>query len=309
MARRLAYALLAALMLVPLVANAQTLLLQNFGTLENDGEGPGDSILKWADRVVGEEDDVQLGTAYIDVTNRIVVRVTVQKLQDTTWLLHEVEGSFRDRRAAGLQSGATVEDSGSRRRFEQSLSFPEKTWRIVAWPTGSDEVVSVSLSLIGPNRWAEMPTQIVDAYLALHPSILAASVEDTPAHNATWIRDEMRRLLEYAQRDLGYAQVTTGQTTSPEDWRNQAQRSLQTFATMRGLFYGVGSGAAFERAAQAADQQNTKRDGVTVDPAKRQAWLQARLEEFQNWWAAHQNDPVQFPTATPTPVPPATPTP
>lgn len=293
-ARRLACALWAALTLMPLTAAAQRLALQDLGELQ---EGQGESTLRWAGRVETEGDQL-MGTDLADVPTRSVVRLTVQTLADPRWVLHELEGAFRDPRRAGFQKGTRIEDRGERRRIEQSLAFAEKTWRIVAWPTGRGRVVSLTFSLKGPDRWSEMPTQLVDTYLARYPSTLPTSVEDTPEHHVAWIRDEMSRLPEYAQRDLGHARGM-GQDPSPADWRDHARDLLQSFAAMQSTFYGAGGGGeAFASAAEASDRRSVEGDG-SLDEAKQQAWLQARLEESKGWWAAHRNDPVRLPAAPP----------
>lgn len=304
--RRLRRLVISFSLAIPVVVWAQSLLLlQDFGSLHNLGEEPGETIIPGSSRVAGEDDEL-MSTTYIDAANQILVVANVQTVTDPTWLLHELEGAFRSPDASGLDAGVTVVDSGSRRRLDGSLDLRNTTARQVAWLSGSNRIVSVRFELKGANRGNDVPTQIVDAYLALHPSSLPSSVDDSQAHQATWIRDEMRRLLEYTQRNLGYAEVDA---ESPEFWRREARRLLGRFAAYRERFYHVGSADEFERSADAAELRNLKPDRSAIDAVKQQAWLQAKLLEFQNWWAAHQNDPVQFPTATPTPVPPATPTP
>lgn len=304
MRKLLTYLLLFATLASPLRALAQEVLVQDFGALHNLGEEPGESLIAGASRAAGADDDV-IGVSYIDSTNHILAVVAVQIVTDPNWLVHELEGAFRSPSGAGFESGVSIADSGSRRRFDAVQAIGGDTTRIVAWTAGTSRIVSIKFDLRGPNRWNEVPLAIVDSYLALHPSSLPAVIDDSQSHHQTWIRDEMRRLLEYSQRDLSQATVTS-QLTPPATWRDDARRLLRRFADYRGRFYGVGSGEAFDNSANAADRQNAKPDG-SVDPVKQQAWLQARLEEFQNWWAAHQNDPVQFPAPTPTPV--ATPTP
>jgi non-homologous end joining protein Ku len=154
----------------------------------------------------------------------------------------------------------------------------------------------------------------VDAYLNVYPSSLPDTIADTVEHYTQWVRDETRRILEYAARDLGFARIVLTDTTravSREFWRDQVIHWLTDFADLRQRFYGFGDAAALKQELMQAQLNDIDPKTQKLDLEKYLDRLEAKLTEFQGWWAAHQNDPVQLPTpeAAPATSPSPAPTP
>lgn len=302
-------------LLWPIDVPGQDLILHDFGPLKNDGARIGGEYTLPGSRHPGGPGDHRVSTSYFDRTNQVLVNVTIETFSLSVWLLHEFEaqgriGPTKDRFGGNVVGGA------GQRRFEETLEsdLHPVTHRDVAWLTGDSSIVQIEFDLRGTGRTAEIPTDIVDAYLALYPSSLPDSITDTPEHHTQWVRDEFRRILEYASRDLGLAHTGTAPT-----FRNQQLNAvhdwLQDFARYREAFYATGSGEQFRYDLMIAQQNNLKADGFTVDFDKQLAWAEQRLNECKTWWAAHESDPVQLPTpgaapkATYTMRVPRTPTP
>jgi hypothetical protein len=157
----------------------------------------------------------------------------------------------------------------------------------------------------------EIPEEVVEAYLALYPSALGESLLDAPEHCKAWVPEEMRRLLEYAPRDLGFARTiaATPQPYRRDLFRDRVVRWLTEFAELRERFYGAGSANELKEELLRAQLIDINPDTQELDVNKYLDRLEAKLTEFQGWWAAHQNDPVQLPTPLATAAPPPAETP
>ena len=278
-------------------AAADDLILRDFGGLKNLESGHGDPMLLWAERVFGPGDAYPVQTTYVDSARHIVVRANVHGFGDHTWLLHEFIGSFAARNRVGFDDEVALYGAGTTRRFEIHFTFPEKTTRLVSWPSG-DKLVQIVFSLEASGRESDIPTEVLDAYLALYPSSLPASVEDTPAFHRQWVRDEMPRLLEYAARDLAFAREATAKGSQPgdsafrvppEQWRKGAVRQLERFAQLRAIAYGGGSAAELETGFQRAELAAATPQ-LSVDEAKMLPFVEQQRRELAGWWQSHRND-------------------
>jgi hypothetical protein len=268
------------------------MVLQDFGTLRNDGRiFPTDSRLEAVGHPVTDQDR-HVRTSYIDAENRVVVEAVVSQYGDPTWLAHEFEGQYRT--APGFSENLTIVGGSGSRRFVLLYSSTLNSGGVVGWLSAQATIVEIEFTYRRNGQAAEVPDEVVDAYLALYPSSLPDSVADTPEHHTEWIRNEMQRILEYAKRDH-----TAGRLGEVERW-------LKRFAEFRQRFYGTGSAKQFEfdRIANALGGEGTEEIGIAAE-AERLAWLGERLAEFEVWWTVHQNDPVLLPTpgATPPPEP------
>lgn len=270
---------------------AEELLLQDFGTLKNLGSVGGEHVMPGTGRVAGSNDRMA-GTAYVDRTNHVVVNVTVQTFTDSTWVLHEIEGQYRSKTGERINPNVSLVDGAGRRRFQLMVPTDLDPGGYVTWMAGDSTVVQVEFSFIGRGRTATIPQEIVDAYLQLYPSSLPDSIADTPAHHTQWVRDEMRRLLQYAGRDLGFA-AAAQDASQRFAWLSSTKERLQQFATFQEAFYAAGSGVQFR---YDVEHDNVTADGTSRDDAKLQKWLEQRQQDLSAWWSAHQTAPVLLPT-------------
>jgi hypothetical protein len=284
------------------------LLQHDIGPFRWTGPGGGTPILAGSGRLPSLEDR-SAGTSYRDRERRISVRVTVSRYAEPTWVLHEflsglMERSLRRTVAASDQ----VVGEGDRRRLEYAQADPVGAGGVIAWPSGETTLVQIRFDISGAGREVDLPTQIIDAYLDLYPSSLSDSLAQTE-NCVEWIRDEMRRVLEYAPRDLQFAQGDSPPVLSPEFHREQVIRWLTEFAELRERFYGAGSANELKEELLRAQLIDINPDTQELDVNKYLDRLEAKLTEFQRWWAAHQNDPVQLPTPLATAAPPPAETP
>lgn len=294
----------------PEPAAGQEVLLRDFSTLKNLGPRRVQPFITGATGRVHDPKDTKVGTAYADDDGQIYVDVVVQRFGDSTWLMHELEKQFRARTGAEFSDEVTIVETGARRRFEINspgtaalqMGLAPNSRRTVAWLAADNTVVALSFVAMGAGRTNELPAELLDGYLDVYPSTLPGSVADTQVHHESWIRDEMRRLLAYAERDLRVARISK-QQTSPDEWQRDAQRLLGEFAGLRERFFGTGSAASFAAEVRAAELRNVDLLTQDLDVAKQIAWLEQRVGEFQTWWQTHQDDPIDWPVASGTPTP------
>ncbi len=265
---------------------------RDFGDLLETKGDPGSRILAESGRIPDPGDELAT-TFYRNSTRRISVKATVLTFGDATWVVQELAGEFTAEKRLAFTEGTVVVGEGSARRFETHRDSADATVRVLGWPAGANRIVQLDLTLRGPGRAADIPTEIVDAYLAAYPSSLPADVEDTPKYHLAWMRNEMDRLLAYAKRDLILARAALEQDDpdepSSEQYRIEAVRMLRRAVALRQSVYRVGDPAAFaaefEKAAIAALGPN-----MTLDKAKMLAFTDGRLREIESWWGAHRDD-------------------
>jgi hypothetical protein len=310
MKRLLVYLTAAVLSLGSPRADSQVLILEDIGPYTWGGRHniiPGFTALGITGRRPATGDQ-KLETSYRDRSREIGVQVTISTHENPTWVLHELEGMYRPHFDERFSEGMSLIGGPGTRRFQLVMTFREAVSGSVAWLSGESTVVHIDFTLRGANRTHEVPTEVVDAYLALYPSSLPDSIQDTPEHHTDFIRKEFERILAYAARDLAVGQAGAEQA---ELSALDVEKWMTNFATYREFYFKVGSGEEFRSEVLEARIKNTPPGEHNVDYAKHFDWLEARLSEFQTWWAAHQNDPVQLPTpeAAPATSPSPAPTP
>lgn len=265
---------------------------RDFGPLlESRGEH-GSRILAESGRVADPNDELA-STFYRNSERRILVRATVLTFGDPAWLAQELVGEFTAENGLAFTDGTVVTGDGAARRFERRSDSSDAMTRTIAWPSGSNRIVEVYFRLGGGDRAMEVPTEILDAYLAAYPSSLPADVVDTPKYHLEWMRNEMARLLAYAKRNLGLARAALGQpeTVAPtaEQYRIEAVRLLRRSVALRRSVYRVGDEQAFDAQFQKAMVAAITPE-MTLDKAKLLAFTDEQLRELETWWEAHRDD-------------------
>lgn len=258
---------------------------------------PAVGILTGSGRL-GSPADEHVETAYRDRDRKIGVRVTVSYYADPSWVLHEFIGGR-------CRAASTVVGEAGKRRVEYIGRGLENVYGHAMWASGDSTLVSIEFSRQGADSELALPTEVIDAYLALYPSTLDESLLDTRAHCKAWIPREMQRVLEYAWRDLGFARIEPADPSKEylrEGWADKVVRWLTQLAELRERFYGVGDAAALRRELEWAQETDVKEGTRKIDWDKHLPRLEGKLKEFQQWWAEHRNDPVILPTPAITPV-------
>jgi hypothetical protein len=185
--------------------------------------------------------------------------------------------------------------------FQYGRTWDKGASGAVGWVSNEGIAVNVEFILAGPNRSPEVPTEVLDAYLALYPSSIPDSVAGTPAHHTEWIRDDMRHTLTYATRDAGAAAMVAD-ADKKALWVDHLRRWVTRFAQYRERFYGFGNAAELARSLATVEKELRQSGGGQIDPQAYLPVLQGHVNEFQTWWNAHQNDPVLLPTPAPSPA-------
>jgi hypothetical protein len=230
------------LSLTPPRSHAQSLIHEDIGPYEWIGthsEIPGLTALVYAGRRA-TAGDRKLETSYVDLSRNIVVDVTVSTHEDPAWVLHELERQYRRALFPGsFSEGLEIRASDGQRRFELQVTTRISTGGFVAWNSGETTTIQIEFTKRGEDRTPFLPTEVVDAYLALYPSSLLDSIQDTPEHHTDFIRKEFERILAYAARDLAVGQAGAEQA---ELSALDVEKWLTNFATYREFYFKVGSG-------------------------------------------------------------------
>ena len=267
-------------------------LHRDFGTiLETEGERGSDFLAK-SGRIADPNDAVAM-TFYRSSAQRMTGKATVLTFGDATWLVQELVGEFTAENGLAFKDGTVVAGDGVTRRFEMRRETPQNTARLIAWPSGPNRVIALDLTLRGGDRAADIPTDIVDAYLAAYPSSLPSDVVDTPKYHLEWMQREMDRLLAYAKRNLVLARSALGKPDSvvptSEQYRLEAVRLLQRAVALRKSVYREGDTEAFAGQFQQAVIAAITPEMV-LDKAKVLAFTDERLQELESWWQQHRDD-------------------
>lgn len=265
---------------------------RDFGTLVNSEGERGSRLLAGSGRIADPNDRLDT-TAYRDSTRRISVKATVLTFGDPTWLVQELTGEFTAKNGLAFSDGTTVVGDGPSRRLETRPQSDDETIVVIGWPSGSNRLVKLEFLLKGDGREAEIPTQILDAYLGQYPSSLPADVTDTPKYHLEWLHSEMTRLLAYAKRNLDLAhEALEGPNPSPpkcEQQRVEAVRLLRRVVALRQAVYGVGNEDDYAAAFQKAEVDAITKE-QTLDKAKILAFTDQQLHELEGWWEARRDD-------------------
>lgn len=271
---------------------AGDVLHRDFGMILETKGDRGSDFLATSGRIADPEDALAT-TFYRSSAQRMTGKATVLSFADPTWLVQELVGEFTAENGLAFRDGTVITGEGATRRFEMRRDSPNLTARTIAWRSGPNRVVALDLTLRGGDRAAEVPTEIVDAYLAAYPSSLPSDVVDSPKYHLEWIQREMDRLLAYAKRNLALAGSALGKPDSfvptSEQHRLEAVRLLQRAVALRKSVYRVGDTEAFAAQFQQAVIAAITPE-MTLDKAKVLAFTEERLRELESWWQQHRED-------------------
>ena len=189
------------------------------------------------------------------------------------WLMHEIDESFRD--AYGIPNNSY----GPRQINGQTVYVLSIGGREYRWLSGS-KIIEVSYH--GSLRTLPEPLEVVQVYLAKHPSTLPAitlAELRSKANKTTWIKDEMSRRLWLC--DKWAAQI---QPSDPKlyDKVKSIYDSMKVFLDYREKYFGM-----------SATTEKTTIIGYLNQ--KNDAGLKTKLAEYKAWWAAHKNDAISIP--------------
>lgn len=187
------------------------------------------------------------------------------------WLLHEVDGDFRN-------SYGIPERSYGPRQINGQMIIENQAGCCYRWLSGK-KVVQIEYR--DPQRKKAEPLEIVKAYLIKNPSTLPGEVMSQPgsAENVgKWIKDEMERRLWLGEKWLAQIQPSTQLGNKLQS----AAGSMMVYLNYREKYFGIHAKDEKNALASALGRYNV-------------AAVQARLTEYKAWWASHKGDAIALP--------------
>jgi len=189
------------------------------------------------------------------------------------WLLHELDAEFRD--YYGIPDLTyTIRTIDGNTIFVDAPGGRDYRW------LSGNKVITLEYNTKTVSSTPE-PLEIVQAYLAKHPSTLPSMtlLELRGNTNVTkWIKDEIDRRLWLC--DKWNAQSQAGSVTQADLIYNLV-RSMGVFLNYRQKYYGVSAKDDLE--ALFNYQQN-----------KDIASIQKKLTEYKTWWAKHKDKSIKI---------------
>jgi hypothetical protein len=270
----LIYAFLIAILLpvVTLAVDVADLLItQDIGQFmfRGKGGGQGSGILSTVDHFSKDHIDESYSGVYFNKPVKIGVNVEVTRhvgSDSDKWLLHEVEQDFRN------YFGMPGRTYGPRVINGQTILEDTVGGVIYRWISGTKiiNIQYIDLDMAKPE-----PIEVVQAYLAKHPSTLPAmtlqGVRST-AGRTTWIKDEMDRRLWLC--DKWFMQLQLKKADEKQVYQ-ESVKSMMVFLDYRDKYYAIKSANDKELLIQYLRQNNG-------------TGIKAKLIEYKNWWAVNR---------------------
>jgi hypothetical protein len=214
--------------------------------------------------------------AYYEGGNNLVsatVQVTKHSGSDSDkWLLHELDDSFRD------DFGIPNNSYGPRQINGQTVYVISIGGRGYRWLSGN-KVIEVSYH--GSLTTLPEPLEVVQAYLAKHPSTLppiTLAQLRSAAKKTTWIKDEMDRRLWLC--DKWFMQLQLKKADEKQVYQ-ESVKSMTVFLDYREKYYEV----------KAADEKNLLAGYLNTNNG---TGIKAKLAEYKNWWAVNRDKAIRL---------------
>ena len=190
------------------------------------------------------------------------------------WLLHEVEGSFRDHEEARL--GMIVEDTMIRELVGSRIIFYGGGTVIYNWISNNSTVRIEYSNFSGPKP---EPLEVVQAYLQKYPSTLPADFVFDAARNEQWIKDEMSRRLWLSEKWFAWQ---SGGNVEMSKALDEVVDHLEEFLDYRQRYFGMN-----------ADQE--KMELIAAKRVNDDVAIKAKLTQYKQWWEGHKGDSITLP--------------
>lgn len=237
--------------------------------------GPSGNILAGVDHFGLDHKDITYGISYVNDETKmwIDVQVTQHAGSDSDrWLLHEVDIDFRN------YYGIPGEIYGPRQINGQTILTAMAGGGNYRWLSGN-KVIMIEYhdaQLAKPE-----PIEIIQAYLAKHPSTLQ-SFSLAQLRNADneikWIKDEIDRRLWLC--DKWVAQKEAGKV-DVNKLLNEMHDHMKVFINYRGKYYGIAS----------TDDKNAIYGYMQ---AKDETAMKNKLTEYKTWWADNKDKAISL---------------
>jgi len=221
-----------------------------------------------------DHNDITYETRYVHPVTIVGVEVQVTKhinSDSDKWLAHELDIEFRN--YYGIPEYYLKNIDGN------TIYVYGAGGRDYRWLSGNKVVM---IEYHDSQLTKPEPIEIIQAYLAKHPSTLPPiTMKDlnSVANKTTWIKDEMDRRLWLC--DKWFLQITLKKADEKQVYQ-ESVKSMNIFLDYREKYYGM----------KAADEKNllagylNKSDGTNI---------KVKLVEYKNWWATNKDKAITLP--------------
>jgi len=261
------------------VTPADYLILQSIGDYHSSGKGKcgnGAGLLGAATHFRVDHTDTTCRTGYYFTAQDIAVSVQITQHSDSAsakWLLHELDREFRNYYGIPDPSFIVQVIDG-----QTLLTFGSAGWDY-RWISGN-KVIDIEYRDLQMSK--PEPLEIIQAYLAKHPSTLPAvttKVVMSSANKTAWIKDEMDRRLWLC--DKWFMQLQLGKAQQSQTLQ-ESVKSMNVFLDYRDKYYGI----------KAANEKNLLASSLSQNNI---TTIKAKLAEFKKWWTENKDKGFRLP--------------
>lgn len=203
----------------------------------------------------------------------VEVQVTKHSGSDSDkWLMHEVDTEFRTYYGIPDPSYIIKTINGN-----TIYTFGTAGWDY-RWVSGN-KVIMIEYHDTQMNK--PEPLEIVQAYLAKHPSTLPMiSMKDlySSAGKTTWIKDEMERRLWFC--DKWFYQLQLKKVEEKQVYQ-ESVKSMNIFLDYREKYYGI----------KAINEKNILASYLYSNNG---TGIKAKLTEYKNWWSVNKDKAISL---------------
>jgi len=236
----------------------------------------GAGVLVPVDHFSGDHNDVSCTVIYHSLTQRMGIDVEVTHHTDPNeslrWLLHEVDLSFRNYYGKPGKSYIV-------RKMDANtvILYGAGGWSY-RWISGT-KVINIEYADLDMTK--PEPLEIVQAYLAKHPSTLpaiTATIQGSAESVTQWIKDEMERRIWLC--DKWFMQFQLRKVEENEVYQ-QAVKSMNIFLDYREKYYRIKS----------SDEKNLLAGYLNTNNG---TGIKAKLKEYKDWWAVNKDKSINL---------------
>jgi hypothetical protein len=234
----------------------------------------GSGKLAGADHFTDDHTDYACDIRYYTRAARLGVEVQVTKHSGSDsdkWLKHELDLEFRNYYGMPGYYLKTIDGN--------AVYVYGAGGREYRWLSGNTVVI---IEYRDAQLTKPEPLEIVQAYLAKHPSALSAvSMEEhfSKANKIIWMKDEMDRRLWLC--DKWFMQLQLGKARESETLQ-ESVKSMNVFLDYREKYFGI----------KTADEKNLLAGYLGANNG---TGIKAKLTEYKNWWSVHKTDTITMP--------------
>jgi hypothetical protein len=230
-------------------------------------------ILNAIGHFVYDHNDVTYETGYDNSIVGMGLSVTVTQhygSESDKWLAHEIDIEFRN--YYGIP-GYYIKTINGNTVYVYGAGGRDYRW------LSGNKVVMIEyhdLQLTKPE-----PLEVIQAYLAKHPSTLPAiTTKDvmSTANKIPWIKEEMERRLWLC--DKWFMQLQLKKAEEKLSYQ-ESVKSMNIFLDYREKYHGI----------KADDEKNALAAYVNTNNG---TGIKARLMEYKNWWTVHKGDAISI---------------